>query len=176
MYQVTELALQEQIKMDASHVVDIDFREVALAGAVTSLVVNVLAYRARDIVKGALFDLVTPFEGTGLTALTVKFGYDGATVDNDDAFIEAKSILAGATPILADAGSIDASAVDTTFGAQEVAVLESLRARAPFAAQEAGNLVLTFTATAANLSVLTKGRLRVFLKLIAPTEIRPTTL
>jgi hypothetical protein len=176
MYSVQELTLEEKIKTDATHVIDVDFAEIKTAGAVTSLVMKPLAYKARDIITFAFFDLVAPFVGAGLSAMTVQLGYDGASVDDDDAFIEAKSILSGATPILADAGSIDGSTVDTTFGAQEVAVINSLRARAPFAAQEAGDLALKFTSTSANLSVLTAGRLRVFVRMINPTEIRPTTL
>lgn len=157
---------QEQLLTGCSHMIRLKVADLltlaAAAGATTSLTVPVAPYVARDVIDRAMFDLVTPFDGGATSELTVKFGYNGATVDDDDAFIEARSIHLDATEILADAGSADTATIDNTYGSQEAGVLGSLRAKRPFAAQEAGTLELVFTSTGANISALTAGEIIVY--------------
>lgn len=154
----------------------------AAAGSTTSITIDVMAYLPRDIVNLAFFDLVTPFDGGATSELTLKFGYNGATVDDDDAFIAARSIHADATEILADAGSVTAigtETVDGTYDADTATVINALRvtanelrARRFFAAQEAGTLQLILTSTGANLSALTAGEVVLYFNLIRLSAIR----
>lgn len=169
--QVIELTLEEQVKTGRSHMVVIDFTDFA-GVASTGKTFAVLPYVARDILERGAFDLVTPFVGASITGLTVKLGWNGATTDLANGLLEALELCGAATEILADAGSIDTSAIDATFGAPELAVLTSLRNRQAYAAQDAGNVEAVFTATGANLSVLTAGKVRILLNKISLTDLR----
>lgn len=183
---LVKLPLEERVSTGCSHALRLVVAEVltlaSAAGATTALTINVKTYQARDIVNLAFFDLVTPFDGGATSGLTLKFGYNGATVDDDDAFIAARSIHVDATEIFADAGGLTAVATDTvdsTYGSAEATVLESLRttvnevrARRFFAAQEAGTFQLILTSTGANLSALTTGEVVLYFNVIRPTELR----
>lgn len=174
MFNFGELNAQERDRTKARYFVDIDYAELASSGGVTSKAFTLFTLQAGDIVDWAFYDLMRNFAVTGASALTMKVGVNFATAtDDDDALIEAKSILGGATPIIADAGSIDGSAIDATYGSQELAVLGSLRARRAFAAQEAGALEVVFTSTGANLAAATAGRVRIYFNVIRITELRP---
>ncbi len=164
--------MEERVKTGCSHRAVVSYTDLTdTAGTAKTLVL--LPYIARDIFNFAFFDLVKTFDGGATSELTVAVGWNGATTDDADGLIEAKSIHEDATEILADAGSIDGSTTDTTFGAQELAVLNSLRARRAYAALDAGNIEAVFTATGANLTTLTQGLLHIYLNRIRPTEIRP---
>ena len=103
---------------------------------------------ARDIVRGAWFDLVTPFDGGATSELTVQFGYDlAAGTDDADAFIAATSVHLDATEILASNGT-----------------------GTKLAAQEAFDLEVLFTATGANLSTLTAGQINLYFDWIKTTK------
>lgn len=180
------LMLQEQVKTGCSHALRLKVEDIlvlaAAAGATTSLTIDVAPYIARDIVNLAFYDLVTPFDGGATSELTLKFGYNGASVDDDDAFIAARSIHADATEILADAGSVTAigtETVDGTYDADTATVINAtrvtvneLRARRFFAAQEAGTLQIVLTSTGANLSTLTAGEVVLYFNQIRPTDLR----
>jgi hypothetical protein len=177
-FNVTELTMAERIKTGCSHLAEVDFAYLAAIPAITTAAtLKVFPFIARDIVTFAFLDLVTPFAGTSVTAAKLDFGYNGAAVDDADAFIDNIELAAAGTEILADAGSVAGDTTDTTFGAQELAVLDTLRARRPFAAQEAGDLEIVITLTGGNHSALTAGRVRVFFNVIRPTGIlRPINL
>lgn len=166
---VTELTLEERVKTGRSHMVVIDFNDFA-GVASTGKTFQLLSYLPRDLIGRGAFVLADGFVGPSITNVTAKLGYNGATTDDDDGLIEAKELATAGTEIIADAGSIDASAIDATFGAPELAVLSSLRARQEYAPQDAGSIEIVFTATGANLSVLTAGVLRVFFNVIRLTD------
>lgn len=181
-----DLSLEEQIKTGCSHALRMTLADIkaaaAAAGSTTSLTISVKPYVARDIMALAFIDLVTPFAGTSITNLVLDFGYNGASVDDDDAFIDNIELAGASTEILADAGSVlavDTSTVDNTYGQQENDVITSLRnrvndlrARRFWAAQEAGALEVKLTSTGANLSALTAGEVVLYFKHIRPTDLR----
>lgn len=168
---VIELTLEERVKTGRSHMAVIDYTDLnTTAGTGKTLVLA--PYLARDILERGAYDLVTPFVGAAITNLTAKLGYNGATTDGADSLFEAKELAGVATEILSDAGSIDASAIDATFGAPELAVLTSLRNRQAYAPQDAGNVEIVFTATGANLTALTAGKVRVLFNVIRLTDLR----
>ena len=170
--QVIPLAIEERVRTKCSHLAIVDFSDLTDTAGVAKTF-QVFPYIARDIVDFAFFDLVKTFDGGATSDLTVKFGHNGVSVDDDDSLIEAKSIHEDATEILADAGSIAGTTVDGTYGTEEAGVIGSLRARRAIAFQEAGNLELILTATGANLTALTQGRLHVYFNVIRPTDMRP---
>lgn len=171
-----ELMLEERIKFDgATHRIVIDYTDLTdTAGTAKTL--QVLPYIARDIVRLKVFDLVKPFDGGSTSALNVIAGWNGGSVDDANGLLEATELHADATEILAGAPNADASTVDGTYGAQEQAVIASLRALfAGLQAQEAGNIELVFTATGANLTALTQGKLFLYLQRIRLSDatVRP---
>lgn len=168
---VIELSLEERVKTGRSHMAVIDYTDFAGVAA-TGKTFQLAPYLPRDLIGRGAFDLVAGFVGASITNVTAKLGYNGATTDDDDGLIEAKELATAGTEILADAGSIDATAIDATFGAPELAVLSSLRARQEYAPQDAGNIEIVFTATGANLSVLTEGKVRVLFNLVRLTDLR----
>lgn len=172
---IEQLTLQEQIKTGASHRIVVDYTDLTdTAGTAKTLVV--FPYIARDLIKDAWFDRVKTFDGTSISSLVFKFGWNGASVDDDNGLIESTEISDAGTEILAGRGRVDPSTVDGTYGAAEAAAVNSLRALFEgLQAQEAGNLELVFTSTGANLSVLTTGKLHVYFKLVRPSDsaLRP---
>lgn len=144
---------QEQLLTGCSHARRLplaDILALALAaGATTALTIDISDYVARDVVDKAMFDLVTPFDGGATSELTVKFGYNGVAVDDDDAFIAATSVHADSTEILASVGT----------GTR-------------FAAQEAGKLQLILTSTGANISALTAGEIILYFNQIRLPQLR----
>jgi hypothetical protein len=147
MFDIIELGLEERILTGASHCVRIDFNKLAETAS-TSVALTVGSGVARDIVRGAWFDLVTPFDGGATSELTVQFGYDlAAGTDDADAFIAATSVHLDATEILASNGT-----------------------GTKLAAQEAFDLEVLFTATGANLSTLTAGQINLYFDWIKTTK------
>lgn len=158
-----DLGLEEQIKLGGrNRRLEINYTDLNdTAGTAKTLVVD--PYIARDLIRNAIFDRVTSFDGPSITSLVFKFGWNGASVDDDNGLIESTEICDAGTEILAGGGRVDASTVDSTFAQAEADVLNSLRAIfAGLQAQEAGNLEIVFTSTGANLSALTAGRLLIY--------------
>lgn len=170
--QVIELGLQERIKAgNRSHMAVIDYTDLNDTAG-TAKTITLAPYVARDILERGAFDLVTGFVGTSITNLTVALGWNGASTDDADGLIEAKEIATAGTEILADAGSIDPQTIDGTFGAPELAVINSIKARQAYAAQDAGNVQAVFTSTGANLDALTAGKIRLFFNLTRLADFR----
>jgi hypothetical protein len=177
---ITELTLEERIKTGCSHQVVIDYTDLNdTAGAAKTL--DLVAYKARDCVTFTAFDLITPFDGGATSALAFKLGFDGATVDDDDAFIQSEELHLDATEVLASVGvppAVAADTVDATYGAEEAAVITSLRnvvgnfrARR-IAFQEAGMIEAVFTASGGNLNALTQGKVAIFMNIVNLPDIR----
>ncbi len=147
MYNVIELGAEEQRLTGATHVVQVDYAKLA-ATADTTVTLTVASGVARDMVTGAFFDLVTPFDGGATRALLIDFGHDlAAGTDDADLFIDREQIHADGTEILASLGT-----------------------GSGFAAQEAFDLELVFTATGANLTALTAGRVDVYFNWVRPSK------
>lgn len=177
---ITELTLEERIKTGCSHQVVIDYTDLNdTAGAAKTL--DLVAYAARDCATLVAFDLIEPFDGGATSALAMKVGFDGATVDDDDAFIQSEELHLDATEVLASVGvppAVATETVDSTWDADAATVVNSLRnvvnsfrARR-IAFQEAGMIEAVFTATGANLDTLTAGKVALFLNIVNLPDIR----
>lgn len=143
---IQELSLEERVKTGCSHRAIIDYTDLTdTAGTAKTLVL--LPYQARDLFNVAFFDLVSGFVGPSITNLTIELGWNGAAVDDPNGLIEAAELATAGTEILAG----DATGV--AFATK----------RTGFAAQEAGNIEAVLTSTGANLSVLTAGKVFVYL-------------
>ena len=118
-------------------------------------------------------DLIAGFVGASVTNLAATLGYNGATVDDADAFIESTELATAGTELLVAAGSIATGTVDETYATTEAAVVNSLRARVNgLQAQEAGTVELVLTSTGANLSALTAGKLRCYFNVVEVSKLR----
>lgn len=169
--QVIKLASEEARKTGCSHLAIIDFTDLNTTAA-ASKALTLYSGGAREIVDRAILDLVTPFDGGATSALKLDLGYNGATVDDADAFIDNIEVHQDATEILADAGTVDPQTVDATYGAQEQAVIETLRARRPYASLETFAIEALFTATGGNLTLLDTGKARIYFNVVKLSELR----
>lgn len=179
--QVIELSLEERVKSGCSHLAIADYTDLnGTAG--TGKTLTFFTYAARDVLGRLKMDLVTPFVGAAVTNLTVKVGYNGASVDDDDAFLPLTELAGVATEILAATATPaapDASTVDETYSTAESTVVNSLRtvinnlrAALGLAAQEAGTVEAVFTSTGANLTALTAGRVKFFFDVVRLPDFR----
>lgn len=175
------LSIQERITTGASHKVVITYEDLTDTAGTAKTLVPFTDGQARDIVNNVRFDLVTPFDGGSTSALALDFGYNGASVDDADAFIDAVEIHKDATEILASLGVPAAPATDTvdgTYGTEESTVITSLRNTINFlrareyAAQETFQLEAVFTATGANLDTLTTGEVHIYFNLVRLADLR----
>jgi len=149
MFDVSPLPLEEQILTGCSHLAVIDYAKLAETAA-TSVTLTLSSGSARDVIENVRFDLVTPFDGGATSALTIDVGYDlAAGTDDPDAFIDAVELHADGTEIVASIGT-------------------GLR----YATLESYSLTALFTATDANLTALTTGKVHVYFKLTPFTALR----
>lgn len=169
---VKPLQLEEQIKTKCNYVAEIDYTDLVTTAGTSKTLVLFSTGQARDIVDRVLMDLVTPFDGGSTSGCVIDVGYNGASVDDADAFIDNIELHKDGTEILCDAGSIVAGTVDETFAATEALVVNSLRAHQPFAAQEAYAIEAVFTGAGANFTETTTGRVRVYFNVIRLTDLR----
>jgi hypothetical protein len=139
------LSLEERIKTGCSHRAVIDYTDLS-STASTAATLTVGALAIRDIISFAWFDLVKTFDGGATSAMTLSFGYTGATTT----FVNAAVVHEDGTEILSSVGT----------GTR-------------YAAQTAANLEVVCTATGANLTALTQGRVHVYYNQIRPTDLRP---
>ncbi len=178
---VKSLSLEERVKTRCSHVAEIDYTDLNAEGD-TSITLTLFGDGlARDIIDRVIVDLVTPFDGTSTTSLLLDVGYNGATTDDDDAFIDALELHNDATEVLVAMNNVPApttTTVDETYSTAESNALNetrtavnNLRAKI-YAAQEAYDLEAKFTSVTANLTDLSSGRARIYFNLIRITELR----
>lgn len=178
---VKELSIQERVKTRCSHVAEIDYTDLSDTADTSKTLTIFGGGLARDIVDRAMWDLVTAFDGGSTSGLLLDFGYNGASVDDADAFIDGVQLHADATEVLAGCNNVDApttTTVDETYATPESnalndtrAAVNNLRAKI-YAAQEAYDLEAVFTAAGANLDTLTAGRVRIYFNLIRLPELR----
>lgn len=125
------LGNEERIKTGCSHRAVVDYTDLTDTAG-TSKVLTLKTLPAGAIVNAAFFDIVKPFSGGTISALTAKLGVTGS-----DATLKANaSIFTGAVSDGAFAGIYSAAAAIA--------------------------LLLTFTSTTDNLSSLTQGKLFVY--------------
>lgn len=109
------------------------------------------------IVQAAAFELETAFAGTSITNLSLDVGYDLASgTDDPDAFLDAYEIAGAATEVLGGDGN---GAVFATL-------------RTGYFNQEEMDIEVLLTATGANLSAMTAGKIHIYLKVVDLRKLR----
>lgn len=151
---ITNLSVEEMARTGFTHKAVITYADLADT-ADTSLALTLYTYAAKTLFKSGGFRLVTAFDGTSTTALTVKVGWNGATTDDDDGLIAAVELHNDGTEI--------------TGGDATGAAFATLRTG--YVALDAGVLTATFTATTANLDDLTTGEVHIYWGAVDLTKI-----
>jgi hypothetical protein len=140
----TILSDQETRQTGFTHKFTIPYTDLT-AAAVTQTV-TLTALTVGQLITNAAFRLVTPFDGGATTDMTLEVGWDTVGAD-PDGLIEAASVHLDGTEILVG------DATGAAFAAKRTG-------RPVVAAQNATAL---FTASDANVSVLTVGEVDIFL-------------
>lgn len=144
---VQNLTQQESNRF--THRVEIDWTDLVGTAATTKTIDLLTGLGKGDIVLGAAFLLETPFDGGATSALALDVGYDlAAGTDDPDAFLDNYEIHLDASEVLAGDGN---GAVFATL-------------RTGYAFQESAKVTALFTATGGNLSVLTTGKVIIWLE------------
>lgn len=146
------LSIEEQAKTGFTHKSVISYSDIAAAaGAATAVTMSLLPYTAGTAFQAAAYKIVgTGFVGPSVTNLTVIVGWNGATTDDDNGLITASEIATAGTEILYLLGNGAAFAANAT----------------GYVALDAGSIQAVFTATGANLNVLTSGEIHIYLKAV----------
>jgi hypothetical protein len=188
-----KLSAEETRETGYTHSAIINAADLIALGANASGVIKIVqGLAAGHDVQGCAMWLKTAFDGGDTSALALDVGFNGATVDDDDAFIDNIEIHEDATEVLGDRGSLALSAaalnatdststIDETWGAAEVAVLTGIRTgygalrtdvsqanrlANGWVFREAADIEAKFTATGANLNALTVGEVRIFIRVV----------
>jgi hypothetical protein len=153
--EISKLSAEETREYGFTHKVILTYPD--LSAAATTKTVNLLTgLVAGHLITGAAFRLVSGFVGASVTNLTMEVGYDlAAGTDDPNGIIEAVELATAGTEILAG------DATGAIFAAK----------RTGFAPQEACTITALFTATGANLSVLTAGEVHVYLSVVDLTKL-----
>jgi len=118
--------------------------------ASTSVAISLATYAAGKGVTAAAYKLVTAFDGGATSALALDVGHNGATTDDPDSILDNYEIHADATEVL--------------YGDGNGAAFATLRTG--YFPLDAGAYEATFTATGANLTVLTTGEVHIYLRIV----------
>lgn len=165
-------AQQAALFVGATH--RVNFTHADLSGtAGTSLTSTVASLAAKAGVRFCGFHLVTAFDGTSTTSLTLALGIDRASgTDDADAFLAATELHNDATEVVIGpipVADVDASAIDTTYGQAELDVITSNRSTTnsilklqPRAYSDAADIEAVWTSTTANLTDLTSGEIDLY--------------
>ena len=124
-----------------------------ISAAATTNTYQAIQLPIYGIVKAVTYVLDTEFDGGATSELTIQIG-DGT---NPDGYIEAKSVHADATAVFT-------SLVDGVYLTAEAGTTDPVNATNGKQYAAADTLDVLFTATGANLSVLTAGSLRVIVE------------
>lgn len=142
------LSNAQQAQLGFTHRFEILYSDLTTAS--TAHTQTLAAYTAGKGVTAAAFRLVSGFVGASVTNLTMAVGFDGATTDDADGIIEAVELATAGTEI--------------NYGDATGAIFAAKRTG--YFPQDAGNYTALFTATGANVTVLTAGEVHVYLRLV----------
>lgn len=165
-------AQQAALFVGATHRFNVTYADLA-STAGTSLTQTLASLTAKAGVRFCGFHLVTAFDGTSTTNLTLALGIDRASgTDDADAFLAATELHNDATEVVIGpipVADVDASAIDTTYGQAELDVITSNRSITnsilklePRAYSDAADIEAVWTSTGANLTDLTSGEIDIF--------------
>lgn len=148
--------LEQQAHSGFSHRFTVDYTD--FTAAATTQVFQLLNSLPRGtMVTAAAFELETPFDGGATSALAMDVGYDLlAGTDDPDAFLDNYEVHLDATEVLAGDGN---GAVFATL-------------RTGYVSQEQMDLEVLFTATGANVTALTAGKVHIYLKVVELPKFR----
>jgi hypothetical protein len=194
---VLKLSAEETRETGYTHKAVVTWEDLVETAGTSKVLTLVSGLAAGSDVQSVAIYLPTPFNGGSTSGLLIDVGYNGAAVDDADAFIDGIEIHVDATEALGDRGSLaltaaaltatdSTSTIDETYAAGESAVLTALRTgyialRTDVAQgnrlangwvfREAAAIEATFTATGANMTELTTGEVRIFLRVVDLTKL-----
>lgn len=191
---VQELGIEEMARLGATHRVIVKAEDIngtgtgygalsAAAAAATTGILNPWASAAAgNQVQFVGGRLVTAFDGTSTTGLTLQIGYDLASgTDDADALLAATEIHNDATEINyfpQEVADVSSSSVDETYGTQEsTAVINAIAAINAMLKQlrtvhaAASDIDLLFTSTTANLDDVTTGEVHLLFRMVDLAKI-----
>jgi hypothetical protein len=155
MAKTLKLSAEESRETGFTHKAVITHNDLT-AAATTETVSLVTGLGVGHLIKEAAFRLVSGFVGASVTNLTMEVGYDlAAGSDDPNGIIEAVELGTAGTEILAG------DATGAIFATK----------RTGFAPQEGCTITALFTATGANVSVLTAGEVHVYLSVVDLTSL-----
>jgi len=142
---ITELlSTQEVAQTGFTHKFTVTHED--LTAAATTETVTLTGLTRGMLITNAAFNLVTPFDGGATSELTLQVGWDTVNADPNG---------------LIDAVSVHADATEILVGDATGAAFATLRTGRPVVAAQ--NATALFTATDANVSVLTTGEVDIYL-------------
>lgn len=150
------LSNEEAALSGFTHKAIIPYTDLVALGATAAGVVVVGTYTAGTLLAAAAHKLVTPFDGGATSALAMIMGWNGATTDDDDGLIAASR-------------EVHLDATEVLYGDGTGAAFATLRTG--YAALDAGNIEVKFTATGGNLDALTTGEVHVYWGQVDLTKI-----
>jgi hypothetical protein len=175
---ILRLNSQESVAaLGATHIARINVADLNDTAGTTKTVTLLASIAANTLFRYIGHVLVTDFDGGATSDLTMAVGYDlSSGTDDVDGFQAATSIHADGTEVDVTpelVTDVDSSTVDTTFGAEEVTVIGSLRTKLNTVLKQLPRSFITtwdlecaFTSTGANLSTLTSGEVLVLFALV----------
>lgn len=179
---VTKLTNNERVASGFSHLVEIDYTDLNTTAG-TSKTLALAGVTAGYLCRRVARRIVTNFDGGATSELTVKVGYDLASgTDDDDGLLAATSIHEDGTevPFAQNDGQAAIIAALTSSGTTAQAEFNALRdavaaaIKGGFLFTVAATINAIFTATGGNLTLLTQGRLQIFLDLVDLAALSPS--
>jgi hypothetical protein len=172
---VSPLGAIDQRVLGATHSIIVDFTDLTGTAATSKTQELMTSIPANTRFRYVGHILQEDFDGPSITELTMAIGYDlSSGTDDNDGFQAATSVCGAATEVEATpelVTDVATDTIDTTFGTEESTVLTSLRTKVntllkllPRSFTVAWDLDAVFTATGANLSVLTAGRVQILVE------------
>lgn len=172
---VTPLSAIDQRVLGATHMIIVDFTDLTGTAATSKTQELMVSIPANTRLQYVGHVLQEDFDGPSITELTMAIGYDlSSGTDDSTAFQAATSICGAATEVEATPELVTNVATDTvdgTYGTEESTVIASLRTKLnqvlkllPRSFTVAWDLDAVFTSTGANLSVLTAGRVAIYVQ------------
>lgn len=169
-FRTRKLGVEECAALGRNTVFEIDYAGLSGAGATTSTILTLISSLAAKFeISRVRYHLPAAFVGASITAMKMDVGVTSLTTD----FInQAEVVTATPTPAGPPDLTISTTTVDETYATPESTVLTNLRS---YVNQMIGqrkvitsavDVLATFTATGANLSALTAGRVVILAQVV----------
>lgn len=151
-----ELGVETMARYGFTHRFEIPYTDLTSIAS-TSGTVDLFTYAAGVGVTKAAYRLETAFDGGATTNLALDVGHNGASTDDPDSILDNYEIHVDATEVLHGDGN---GAIFATL-------------RTGYYPLDAGVYQATFTATGANLTALTTGKVHIFLRIEDTSKLIP---